>query len=176
MKNLNLLVGPCCLLVASYSLVGQQQVSAQPCNYFAGTASTGQSINVDLCSISQASTQSVDFTYYLGNERITSQANCEGGFWTTFPEKQVHRPQSDATQNMLDVVCSYRSSDSDRSSNAETATVFDPPSNVRVSPNGEILCSVGSVRQINIYGSTGSWYYTDACGEIGVIDASQIRF
>ncbi|WP_071839444.1 MULTISPECIES: hypothetical protein [Microcystis] len=31
-------------------------------------------------------------------------------------------------------------------------------------------------RTINIYGSVGSWYYTDVCGEMGVIHSSQIKF
>jgi hypothetical protein len=58
----------------------------------------------------------------------------------------------------------------------QTALVFDPPSNVRATPNGEILCSVDASTYINIYENSGSWYRTDACGQIGVIDSSQIRF
>jgi hypothetical protein len=58
----------------------------------------------------------------------------------------------------------------------QTALVFDPPSNVRATPNGEILCSVEASTYINIYENSGSWYRTDACGQIGVIDSSQIRF
>jgi serine/threonine protein kinase, bacterial len=54
------------------------------------------------------------------------------------------------------------------------ANIFAPPSNVRKSPNGEILCSVSQKKLINLYGTTGSWYYTDICGSMGVIDASQI--
>jgi hypothetical protein len=54
------------------------------------------------------------------------------------------------------------------------ASVFAPPSNVRKSPNGEILCSVSQKKLINLYGTIGSWYYTDICGSMGVIDASQI--
>jgi len=70
-----------------------------------------------------------------------------------------------------------------RPSTATTATVIDPPSNIRATPNGTVLCVV---RQrgttINILGSTGvsdnngTWYYTDACGRQGVIHSSQIRF
>ncbi len=66
------------------------------------------------------------------------------------------------------------------SSNADEATqmalVFDPPSNVRATPGGSILCSVDASTYINIYGNSGSWYETDACGEMGVIDISQIQF
>jgi hypothetical protein len=143
--------------------------------YNAGQSSNGQSIKVDLGSISRASYRSVDFVYYLGNERVQSQANCEAGTWTTFPEKEVHRPQSQATQNMLNVVCRDATA-SNPVSRTRTAVVFDPPSNVRTEPGGDILCSVRSRTVINIYGSTGSWYYTDVCGGMGVIDSSQIRF
>ncbi|MBD3886567.1 hypothetical protein IFO70_33375 [Phormidium tenue FACHB-886] len=147
--------------------------SAQTCNYYAGRAVDGQSINVDLCSISTASYRSADFVYYLGSDRIQSQANCENASWTTFPEREVHRPQSQATQNMLDAVCSRLSSNS---FTPARATVFAPPSNVRTAANGEVLCSIKQQMSINIYGSTGEWYYTDACGTTGVIHSSQISF
>jgi hypothetical protein len=54
--------------------------------------------------------------------------------------------------------------------------VFDPPSNIRKYPNEEILCSVREKKTINIYGSTGSWYWTDICGTMSVIDSSQVTF
>lgn len=160
-------------LMLDATIGGLQPVSAQSCNYYAGRAVGGQSVNVDLCSISRASARSVDFTYYLGDERVESRANCQAGTWISFPEALINRPQSQATQNMLNIVCSYRGNDT---SSQVTAIVFDPPSNVRTSPNGAVLCAVSSRRSINIYGSNGSWYYTDACGEMGVIHASQLRF
>jgi hypothetical protein len=58
----------------------------------------------------------------------------------------------------------------------QTVLVFDPPSNVRMSPGGTILCSVDASTYINIYGHSGSWYQTDICGQMGVIDISQIQF
>lgn len=58
-----------------------------------------------------------------------------------------------------------------------TAQVYDPPSNVRQFPNGEILCAVSATTSIRIFGENAdSWYVTDVCGEMGVIHASQIRF
>jgi hypothetical protein len=56
--------------------------------------------------------------------------------------------------------------------------VFDPPSNIRVSPLGTapILCSVQTKRTINLLSSNGPWYATDACGSIGYIHKSQIKF
>ena len=53
--------------------------------------------------------------------------------------------------------------------------VIDPPSNVRSSPNGSIICAVKSTKQINIYGSSNGWYITDICGETGYIHNSQVR-
>jgi hypothetical protein len=47
---------------------------------------------------------------------------------------------------------------------------------VRVSPNGAILCTVRSRVNIKIYGNQGEWYYTDFCGPMGMIHASQIHF
>ena len=165
-----------CLIVGTLVSVSSQEALAQSCNYFAGTAIGGQEINVDICSISRASYQSVDFVYYLGDEKVVSQANCNNGTWTTFPDRQVNRPQSQATQRMIDTVCNPRTLNSSRNSSSRKAFVFDPPSNVRTSPNGSILCSINSPTSINIYGSVGSWYYTDVCGSNGVIDSSQIRF
>ena len=56
------------------------------------------------------------------------------------------------------------------------AYVYDPPSNVRATPNGAIQCSVNQPQYIDIYGSNsqGSWFETDYCGERGYIHSSQI--
>ncbi|MGY6529744.1 MAG: SH3 domain-containing protein [Cyanobacterium sp.] len=56
------------------------------------------------------------------------------------------------------------------------AVVYAPPSNVRATPNGTIICSVRNVRTINIYGQNNGWYVTDACGRTGYIHHSQISF
>ncbi|WPL17214.1 hypothetical protein Thiowin_02210 [Thiorhodovibrio winogradskyi] len=61
-------------------------------------------------------------------------------------------------------------------SSAGVAIVYDPPSNVRNRPNGEILCSVRNQSTINIHGSENGWYRTDVCGTPGYIHKSQIRF
>lgn len=161
-------------LIIGTSISQAPIATSQSCNYYAGQASDGQSINVNLCSVSRASARSVDFVYYLGDEQVQSQAHCAEGSWTTFPEREVHRPQSQATQNMLNTVCNYAGTST--SSQTRTATVFDPPSNVRTTPDGSVLCTIRSRTAINIYGSTGDWYYTDACGQQGVIHSSQISF
>lgn len=174
MKKIILLFSVSCTLLTSLLTLESKPSFAQTCNYFAGTAVGGQRINVDLCSIAPASPESVDFVYFLGNEKVVSQANCVQGHWVSFPERQINRPQSEATQRMLEIVCSYRNEDINIPRGRQ-AVVFDPPSNVRVVPNGEILCSVNNRRRINTYGSAGgSWYYTDVCGTMGVIHSSQI--
>jgi serine/threonine protein kinase len=58
----------------------------------------------------------------------------------------------------------------------QLATVIDPPSNIRVQPNGAILCSVPSMQSIQVYNPSGEWYMTDACGSDGYIHKSQLRF
>ena len=62
-----------------------------------------------------------------------------------------------------------------------TATVFDPPSNVRDRPNGTIVCTLTTRRTINVYryyDASKQWLSTDACGSdrYGVIHVSQLRF
>ena len=166
------------LIAVMLSIVAENNpASAQVNNYFSGTASNGQPVNLDLGSIRQVSASSLDFTYYLGGSRVYAQANCQGGFWTSFPERQINRPQSGATQRMLSKVCSYLGGfSSPARSSAGAALVFDPPSNIRSSPNGAILCSVRSPVYINVYGRSGQWYTTDFCGSPGYIHQGQLRF
>ncbi len=80
---------------------------AQGCNVYFGRAVTGASIYLDTCTARRVSDENVRFVYYLGNERVESQANCLDNTWTTYPERATHRPRSAATQKMLDTVCSY---------------------------------------------------------------------
>jgi hypothetical protein len=150
--------------------------SSSSCNYFTGSAVEGQAVNVDLCSVSPRSSGTVAFTYSLGSKKMKSEANCDSGTWTTLSDRDVHRPQSLATEKMLSKVCGDRGSSHSSTSQAGAAIVFDPPSNIRSAPNGGILCSVKGKTTINIYGSNGSWYNTDVCGTMGVISADQIRF
>jgi len=160
------------LTAIAASFMFSESAGAQ-CDHYIGQAVGGQSIVVDSCSISRASYRSLNFIYYLGGERVDSQANCEDMTWTTFPERQLHRPRSRATMRMLDYVCNYNSSPSNATS---SAFVFAPPSNVRVVPNGDVLCVVRTPMAINTYGAVGQWYYTDVCGSMGVIHDSQLRF
>lgn len=67
---------------------------------------------------------------------------------------------------------------------ADVSTIVstvNPPSNVRDSPNGKILCTVKTQgTMVRLYGSTditdnnGEWFYTKHCGgKMGVIHSSQ---
>lgn len=150
---------------------------AQSGNFYAGTAKGGQSVNVDLGSIRQVSADSIDFRYFLGATAIYAQANCRGGYWVTFPERRLNRPQSEATQRMIDKVCSYLGAGmAPPVQGPGRALVFDPPSNVRVTPNGPILCSIRSRQTINVYRRSGQWFETDYCGGNGYIHQGQLRF
>lgn len=164
-------------LSTSVLLTAIAPVVAQSGTAYMGTAAGGQAINLELGSIRQVSEASLDFVYFLGNQRVYAQANCPGGYWVSFPERQVNRPQSAATQRMLSEVCSYLGANPQPSGSvAGAAFVFDPPSNVRATPNGAILCSVRSRGMINVYGKSGQWYLTDFCGDRGYIHESQLRF
>ncbi|MCV3212987.1 hypothetical protein OGM63_05500 [Plectonema radiosum NIES-515] len=57
----------------------------------------------------------------------------------------------------------------------QSAVVIDPPSNVRVKPNGGIICAIRSQASIAVSDYRNGWYKTDACGRSGFIHQSQIR-
>ena len=56
-----------------------------------------------------------------------------------------------------------------------TAYVYDPPSNIRFRPNGDVVCQVTRRTEINIYNYSGGWYSTDYCGSPGYIHESQVN-
>lgn len=174
---------------------------AQSSYYYAGRAISGAQIAVDLTSIRSSDGVNARFDYWFDDELVVSEAHCadNNGVWTTLNDGIVHYAQSQATQDMVRIVCSYflpavetadaspvieSMTESVAASIAEsvaesvimTALVYDPVSNVRQAPNGSILCSIDTRAYINIYGSVGDWYDTDACGSRGVIHISQIQF
>jgi len=146
--------------------------------YIAGTAVGGQIVKVNLSTITSGPNRGeIEFVYYLGNERIPSIANCSEGTWVTLPEMTTHSPKSAATQNMVNRVCrDVLTGGGPAVSSSGAAIVFDPPSNIRSSPNGNILCSVTSRGSIPIQGKEGDWYTTDYCGSVGYIHKGQIKF
>ena len=58
---------------------------------------------------------------------------------------------------------------------AKEMKVFDPPSNIRDKPDGEILCQITEKKSIEIFGEKDDWVFTDACGVSGVIHKSQLK-
>lgn len=145
------------------------------CRLQTGTTLRAQTLTLDTCSIDASNPSLIRFVYYLNTDRVQAETDCASGTWTSFPEKQVNRPQSPATEKMLERICGSKAPE-DSISKAGVATVFNPPSNVRVSPNGAILCSVREKRNINIYDLQGDWYTTDVCGTPGVIHRGQLKF
>lgn len=167
-----------CLNVAILvcALVDYLGLSAQAgnCDYSTGKAVGGQNISVNLCSISRVSSRNVSFDYNLGDERIQAQANCQSRTWITFPEQAVNRPQSQATRDMLQIVCTAPSFNE----GIAIGVVFDPPSNVRSSPNGSIICTIQELTAIELSGGVvgDGWLRTNFCGRSGVIHQSQILY
>jgi len=142
-----------------------------------GYAVGGQKLQLDLASIrAYPNSANIDFRYSLGNENIDSIADCGRRQWMTLPERKWHSPQSAATERMLSRVCEAFRSDTPEISSSGAAIVFDPPSNVRTTPNGGILCSITSRGTIPIQGKRGDWYETDYCGSPGYIHKGQVRF
>ena len=160
------------LTLRPIALPQSAQASAAHCYYDLGTASSGASVKLDRCTIQRQRDRRVNFTYVLGEESIDAQANCRTNTWTTFPERTTHYPQSRATSDLLKLVCSAPSS----SPGTGLGIVFDPPSHIRKSPNGPIVCTIRELTAIELAGgiTESGWVRTRACGG-GVIHRSQVR-
>lgn len=172
MQNLRL---PGLAVLTCLSLVIGQPAQAEMLTL--GTASGGQSIKLDTDSI-QRNGRSMSwwagFTYYLGGERLEAGAHCGQGIWSV--DNQTYKPQSQATRNMISVVCSARHIDSEQEDTGYML-VFAPPSNVRSSPNGPVKCTLKNMQVVPVYSEPrGDWFATGACGNGGGwIHRSQIR-
>lgn len=61
------------------------------------------------------------------------------------------------------------------------AMLYDPPSNIRKKPNGNIICTLDAKKNIKIQripvlgNKEQSWFKTNECGKFGYINSSQIR-
>jgi hypothetical protein len=167
------------ILAAIASLFGANPSLAGADNWeYQGKASTGEgvtlnldTINVALRSLGMEGAPNYFFSYRIGSEDVFAFTQCNGEFSTstdgdTFQNRV--KPSSNATRKMLDRVCRYH---------VKTVRVFSRPSNVRTEPKGQVLCTLKSKSRITTYGpyEKGDWFYTDACGTLGVIHFSQIR-
>jgi hypothetical protein len=173
LKRIVMLSVAASLLSASPSWAGADNWEYQ------GKAATGEGVTVNLDTVavvprSLGSEQppSYFFRYKIGRDDIFAITACNGEYSTSNDEgdtfKNLVRPASGATRNMLDRVCNHR---------VKTARVFSPPSKVRMGPNDSTICTLRAKTTITTYGryEGGDWFYTDACGKLGVIHSSQIR-
>jgi hypothetical protein len=178
LKRIVMLSVAASLLSASPSWAGADNWEYQ------GKASTGEdvtvkldavysdSVAVDRRSLGLEGSPSYFFTYKIGRDEVKAFTACNGEYSASNDNgdtyKNVVRPASGATRKMLNRVCNYR---------VKTARVFSPPSNVRTEPNGNTICTLQSKTRITTYGryEGSDWFYTDACGKLGIIHSSQIR-
>ena len=58
-----------------------------------GQAVTGAPVHLDACSFNRVSLNSVNFTYYLGSQKINAQVHCPSRTWTTFHDQVTHPSQ-----------------------------------------------------------------------------------
>jgi hypothetical protein len=168
----SLFASPIALLL--FPLATPKAIAQSTCNYNLGPSSTGQTTQIDLCSIQRQPNDRVNFAYRLGDEPIAAQANCRNTTWLTYPEKATHSPQSQATIDLLKIVCTAPNFND----GIAIGIVFDPPSKIRDKPNGNVICTIRDLTAIEISGGMtggGEWHRTRACGG-GVIHKSQIRF
>lgn len=70
-----------------------------------GHASTGESVYVDNSSISKSG-DAINFAYLIGDEAVSGEAYCSANKWYASGYGE-YSPQSQATQNMLNHVCSF---------------------------------------------------------------------
>lgn len=79
---------------------------------YLGKASSGLTIKLDTRTVARnVSSFSgwTGFTYLLGGRRIAAEANCRTGQWEA--DGRTHTPQSQATRDMISIVCSAKSLD-----------------------------------------------------------------
>lgn len=143
-----------------------------------GEASGGQTVQLDTASITRNGSSGSwwgGFTYYLGGEQVDAEVNCGQGEW--YVDGQSYTPQSQTTETMIRLVCAARHvTDAAKGEDMAYMLVFDPPSNVRSSPNGSVLCSIDQMSIIRIYVEPqDGWFSTQACGSRGWIHESQVR-
>ncbi len=144
------------------------------CGYKLGKSSVGELIELNLCSIRLIPKSfNVDFTYSLKGSPIAANANCRSRSWITLPERVTHKPQSQATRDMLQILCT---TPIDGGGDSQIVVVFNPPTNIRNRPNGKVICTITELTAISTgTGSAGEWYRTGACGG-GYVHRSQLRF
>jgi hypothetical protein len=150
---------------------------------YQGRASTGEKVSLNLESVQVTrgslgleATPAYVFTYQIGPDRVPALTRCDGRLMISEnggeSYKKTITPQSSAMLNLLDRVCTLTKI---------PAQVIDPPLNIRrgADTNSDIICSLKTRKSIMTYGAHAlhrDWFYTDACGKVGLIHVSQIKF
>jgi hypothetical protein len=165
-----------CLLPIGATIVPALPAAANAnCLYDLGVSSAGQTMQLDVCAIQLIpKTFNVDFRYSLDGEAIAATADCRTRSWFIPAERSTHKPQSQATIDMLQLVCT---APGNGNGDSPLAVVFNPPSNIRKKPNGPIIYTIPELRMIQISGSgpSGQWLRTSVDGHTGYIHSSQIK-
>lgn len=139
-----------------------------------GTASTGQTVSLDTNSIAYTDGAYANATYYLGEEKVLASINCGQSYWTVKGDSNQYTPKSQATQNLVTLACQIRLSNN-KIEGMDYAIVYDPPSNVRSSPNGSIKCVLEKMELISVsVKPKDTWLQTKACGG-GWISETQVK-
>jgi hypothetical protein len=195
MQKITSLLG-LCLLSSTFFFWNNLKVNAQSCYYLVGYTGGGNEVNVDICSISRVNPQNVGFVYFIRTtsevRRFISQADCNdrtlAGALATDSEQKVFYSSDRSNpdfEKMLDLVCNPKTlppkkrvvSVANQPLYIRTSPAEEPLYNTITAPNNKsLVCTVINATSINIYGSVGSWYYTDVCKRTGVVHSSQIRF
>ncbi|TDR31817.1 hypothetical protein [Hydromonas duriensis] len=123
------------------------------------------------------------FMWFNQNSVSNAVAAKEKEMQTKVEQTQKAQEKKDAEKQTAGVV----KKSSSAGTKGELALVNAPPSNVRESANGPVLCTLTKKASINTFGVAEvsynkvedmdvEWYYTDACGKMGVIAATQLTF
>ena len=59
---------------------------------------------------------------------------------------------------------------------ADVAITVNPGVNIRKAPVGKLLCRLPKIKVVEVLRFNDNWYSTNACGSLGVIHKSQIKF
>lgn len=82
-----------------------QDQSEDPAVTELGLSVSGLPIRLHMRSIKNWDPPYRRFSYQLGNSQVLAMADCHDWSWTSYPERQINRPQSEATERMMRLVC-----------------------------------------------------------------------
>lgn len=129
---------------------------------FLGNASNDEAVYLDTQSISFDDEISVRAVYYLGKAKHLATINCSETFWTVEGDKTKYKPMTQASKNLIALACDIKKV-KDKNEGIGYFIVYDPPANLRSTPNGSIICKIDTMQLIKPHGDPqNDWYSTDA--------------